>query len=172
MEEAILFAIQQLTGLPWLDNFMIALSLMGDNGLVWIIVTLVLLARRETRCYGLVCACALLLSLLLCNVLLKNLVARPRPYEMFEWLRPLVALPKDLSFPSGHASSSFAAATAMLGLGKKWSAPAYMVAFLIAFSRLYVGVHYFTDVLAGMLLGIFCGWLAQAIVRRFFAYKY
>lgn len=169
MEENILLAIQQLTGLPWLDNFMIAVSWLGNNGLVWCVIAVFLLARPKTRGSGLVCVFALLLSLLLCNLLLKNWVARLRPYEVLAWLQPLIALPADFSFPSGHASSSFAAATALAlsGINKKYTIPAFVLAVLIALSRLYVGVHYPSDVLAGMLTGLTCGFLAMAIMRRF-----
>ena len=169
MEESILFAIQQLTGWPWLDYLMTGLSWLGNNGLVWCVIAAVLLARPQTRASGLICALALVFSLLFCNILLKNLVARPRPYEILAWLQPLIPLPPDFSFPSGHTSSSLAAATALSfsGLKKKWAIPLIALALLISFSRLYVGVHYPSDVLAGLLLGLFCGYLAWSIGQRF-----
>ena len=161
-------AIQQFTGTPWLDTFMIAISWLGNNGLVWCVMAVVLLLRPKTRYHGLLCAMALLLSLLLCNVLLKNLLARPRPYEVLTWLQPLILPPQDFSFPSGHASSSFAAAASLIGLEKKWTVPAFMLASLISLSRLYVGVHYPSDVLGGLLLGLSCAYLARLLGRRFF----
>lgn len=169
MDESILYAIQQLTGLAWLDSFMLLLSRLGDNGLVWCVMAAVLLARRKTRASGLICTLALLFSLLFCNVLLKNLVARPRPYDTLLWLQPLIPLLPDFSFPSGHASSSFAAATAftLAGADKKWAVAAFVLALLISFSRLYVGVHYPTDVLGGLFLGLFCGHLAWTASLRY-----
>ena len=169
MDESILYAIHQLTGLPWLDSIMTGLSRLGDNGLIWCVITAALLAHPKTRANGLICALALVFSLLFCNVLLKILVARPRPYEALAWLQPLVPLLPDFSFPSGHASASFAAATALSfsGLKKKWAIPLFALAFLISFSRLYVGVHYLTDVLGGLLLGLFCGCLAWGIGLRY-----
>ena len=169
MDESLLFAIQQLTGRPWLDSVMIILSWLGDYGLVWCVMTAVLLARKKTRASGLVCATALLFSLLLCNVLLKNLLARTRPYDVLLWLQPLTLPLPDFSFPSGHASASFAAATAfaLTSPGKKWVVFAFMTAFLISFSRLYVGAHYPTDVLGGLFLGLLCGYLAWFLWRRY-----
>jgi undecaprenyl-diphosphatase len=170
MDESILFAIRQLTGQPWLDTLMVTLSWLGDNGLVWCAMAVILLARSKTRYSGLICAVALLFSLLLCNLLIKNLVARPRPYDILAWLQPLVPLLSEFSFPSGHASSSFAAASAiaLTSMNRKWHIPVYTLATLISFSRLYVGVHYPSDVLAGLFLGLFCGYLAWGIGRRFF----
>jgi len=167
MDETILYAIQQLTGLPWLDAFMITLGRLGDNGLVWCVIAAVLLVRPKTRLGGLVCVAALLLSLLFCNLLLKNLIARQRPYEMLAWLQPLIPLLTDFSFPSGHATSSFAAATAIAlsFRGRKCADFVFLLALLISFSRLYVGVHYPSDVLAGLILGLFCGFLAHRCLR-------
>jgi undecaprenyl-diphosphatase len=169
MDESILRAIWQLSGWPWLDNFMIALSWLGNNGLVWCVLAVLFLARAPTRRAGLLCALALLLSLILCNLLLKNLVARPRPYETLPWLRPLVPPLPDFSFPSGHACASCAAAAALAwsGLSKKWAIPAFALALLISFSRLYVGVHYPSDVLGGLLLGLLCGYVAWRVDTRY-----
>ncbi|MCL1905956.1 MAG: phosphatase PAP2 family protein [Clostridiales bacterium] len=170
MDESILYAIGQLSGLSWLDNFMIALSWLGDNGLVWCIMAVIMLIRPQTRWSGLVCVISMLLSLFFCNLLIKNLVARPRPYEMLAWLQPMVSPLPDYSFPSGHAASSFAAATAVALACRsgKWPVAAFATAILISFSRLYVGVHYPSDVLGGIVLGLFSGYAAQNIGRRFF----
>ena len=160
--------------MPWLDNLMIALSWLGDNGLVWCVMAAILLARAHTRESGLSCVMALLLSLLLCNILLKNLVARPRPYDTLAWLQPLLPPLADFSFPSGHASSSFAAATActLTGRNVKWAVPAFALAILISFSRLYVGVHYPSDIVGGIVLGFCCGyggWRSTGVIYRLFA---
>ena len=101
------------------------------------------------------CAVSLLLSLVINNLMLKNIIARPRPYDMIEGLKTLVAAPTDFSFPSGHTASSFAAATVLfLTLPKKYGIPAIILAALMGFSRLYIGVHYPTDVLAGLISGV------------------
>ena len=166
MDSSILLLIQQMTGLPPLDHFMTALSLIGDDGIIWCLITVALLINPKTRKCGVVCALSLILSLLFCNVLLKNLIARPRPYLVIDGLHPIVPLLSDFSFPSGHASSSFAFVTAVYlsELNKKWAAIVFVIALMISFSRLYVGVHYPTDVLGGVILGILCGHLANIII--------
>lgn len=158
----ILLWFQDYIRTPVLTPIMKVLSWMADGGICWIVLTLVLLLFAKTRRTGFCNALALLLSLLICNILLKNLVARVRPYEVVEGLSSLVGPMHDLSFPSGHSSTSFASATAItLSMSRenrrRWSVLLYVLAVLICISRLYVGVHYPTDVLAGAAIGIFCG---------------
>ena len=97
---------------------------------------------------------------------LKPLVARPRPYSYFPDMTLLVPALSDYSFPSGHSFASFAASTALFLHHRAPGIAAYALAVVIAFSRLYLYVHFPTDVLAGILLGILCGWLASKIVDR------
>ena len=111
-------------------------------------------------------AAALIIDLLLCNVLLKNLVARTRPYDVNTGIQLLVAKLRDYSFPSGHTAASFASATALYFAGEKklWK-PALVLACLIAVSRLYLYVHYPTDVLGGVVIGIIAGYLGYRLVK-------
>ena len=111
-------------------------------------------------------AAALIIDLLLCNVLLKNFVARTRPYDVNTGIQLLVAKLRDYSFPSGHTAASFASAAALYFAGEKklWK-PALVLACLIAVSRLYLYVHYPTDVLAGILLGLIVSVAANVICR-------
>ena len=102
----------------------------------------------------------------LCNVILKPLAARPRPFEVNMGVRLLIEAPKDFSFPSGHTGASFAAAAALFFVGSRGWIPAAVLAALIGFSRLYLYVHYPTDVLAGALLGIAAGWAACRLFRN------
>ncbi len=107
---------------------------------------------------------SLLLSLIFCNGILKHLVARPRPYTQIPGLQLLVPLASDWSFPSGHSSSLLCAGTVCLArLPKKAGVPLFVLALLIALSRLYVGIHYPTDVICGVLLGIVLALLAMKI---------
>ena len=107
-------------------------------------------------------AIALILDLILCNLVLKPLAARPRPCWIDEQVKLLVAAPKDYSFPSGHSAASFAAAVSIFVMHKKEGAAA-----LIAFSRLYLFVHFPTDVLAGIAVGFICAFLAAKIQNGF-----
>ncbi len=150
---------------PFLDKFFSAVTHLGDHGILWIILALALLCIPRTRRLGLCVALALVLDLLLCNILIKPLVARPRPYALRE-LALLIDAPKDFSFPSGHAAASLAAASALALNRSRLTVPALAAALVICFSRLYLYVHYPTDVLAGILLGCLCGLMAWLICRR------
>ena len=116
---------------------------------------------------------ALLLSLMFTNGILKHLVERPRPWLTVEGLTPLIAEHDPNSFPSGHTSASFAAASAWCRtLPRRWmGVTAVVLAALMGFSRLYVGVHFPSDVLAGVLVGLFCSWLTCLLWRRFAAWR-
>ena len=110
---------------------------------------------------------AVFFSLAFNNYFLKNLFERIRPYEVIDGLTLLVHKASDFSFPSGHAGSSFAAATAFFWILRgKIGAAAYVLAFLIAFSRLYIGIHYPTDVLCGMITGSLCGLAAGVLINK------
>ncbi|MBE5882413.1 MAG: phosphatase PAP2 family protein [Lachnospiraceae bacterium] len=138
----------------------------GNAGLIWIAVTCFLLAFKKTRRTGIACALALIFSLLFTNLLIKPLVARIRPYDLIEGLQILISKPRDFSFPSGHSSASFAAAWVMFRmLPKKAGIPALVYAFLMAFSRLYFGVHYPSDVLGGILLGMLYAIAAMRVLE-------
>lgn len=165
IEFSILDWIQTYLACPALDWLMVFLSRMGDSGFIWIIITVILLIPRRTRRYGLTSAAALLFSLLICNLGLKPLVMRERPFVGRE-IDLLVEAPQDYSFPSGHTSSSFASATALASHGRSWGIAAYILAALIAFSRLYLYVHFPSDVAAGMLIGLLCGALARLLVGK------
>ena len=150
----------------WLDSIVPFITSLGNKGILWIVLALVLLVLPSQRSTGSQVALALLFSVLLCNLILKNAVGRIRPFELAGITELLVALPDDTSFPSGHTSASFAAVTALM-LDRhflRW--PCLVVSVLIALSRLYLYVHFPTDVAAGALLGILCGCLAVLVWRR------
>lgn len=166
-EGGILTFIQGLRWAPF-DVLMKIITMLGDAGVFWILVCLVMLVYKKTRSTGIAGAISLILEALCVNVVLKNLIQRTRPYEVIEELTILIATPHDYSFPSGHAGSSFAVAVVIfLMLPKKWGIPAVTMAVMMAFSRLYVGVHFPTDILAGALIGTGTAILAVYLTRRF-----
>ena len=157
MEIHILDMIQNLRT-PIGDVVVPLITRLGDAGIIWIILTVLLLIIPKTRKTGVIMMAALLVDVLLCNVLRKNLVARTRPFDVNTAVQLLVAKPRDYSFPSGHTAASFASVTALYLAGEKkmWKA-ALVLAVLIALSRLYLYVHYPTDVLGGIMLGCLAG---------------
>ncbi len=150
----ILLWIQEYIRSDFLTPIFKFFTMLGDDGGIWIAIAILLLFFRKYRKTGAMVGLSLLGSLIFNNMLIKNLVARTRPYNVIETLTILVPDPGEFSFPSGHTSSSFAAGVVLyLMLPKKYGVPALILAVLISLSRLYVGVHYPTDVLGGMVMG-------------------
>ena len=146
---------------------MVAITKLGDAGIVWIILTVILLMIPKTRKSGVYMAVALIADLIICNVILKPIVARIRPYSINQTVQLLVTPLKDYSFPSGHTAASFASVSALYFAGRKrMAAGALIVSVLIAFSRMYLYVHYPTDVLGGLIIGLLCGWIADMIIQK------
>ena len=141
-----------------LDAFFSTITHIGDGGIFWIALAALLLCIPKTRKLGLCVAAALLFDVLLCNVLIKPAVDRVRPYAVRDVIL-LIRQPTDASFPSGHAAAAFAVSTALALRRSRLAIPAVILATVIAFSRLYLYVHYPTDVFAGIALGALCGWL-------------
>ena len=172
LDGGILLWIQDYLRNPVLTPILKVITTLGNGGAIWILLTLLLLMLPKTRKVGYMMMAALLGTLLINNILLKNLVARTRPYEVIEGLTYLVRRPSEYSFPSGHAGSSFAAACVMLRkLPKRYVIPEFVLAVLIELSRLYVGVHYPSDVLFGVISGILISYAAEAVVERIWKRK-
>lgn len=152
---------------PFLDEIMVFITRLGDAGIIWIVLSIVLLLIPKTRKSGAVMVVALVVDVLLCNIVLKNLIARTRPYDVNTGVHLLVAKLHDYSFPSGHTAASFASVTALYLAGEKklWKF-ALVLACLIAISRLYLYVHYPTDVLGGILFGVISGYLGYRKVLK------
>lgn len=142
---------------PVCDLLARGLDWVGDQGRIFLLLAVVLLCIRPTRPYGVILAAALVLDALVVNITLKPLVGRVRPYDASNAIAIIVPREGDLSFPSGHTAVAFAAAAALRPLGRApaWAALAFAV--LMGLSRLYLMVHYPTDVLAGALAGWLCG---------------
>lgn len=157
---------------PFLDVLMPFITHLGDAGIIWIVLAVILLFFKKYRKFGFMMITGLLLSLLINDNILKPLISRPRPFDLDVWkgmfIYPeLITRPDSLSFPSGHTSSSFAAAVVLIFTGRKRVyIPPLILAFFIALSRIYVHVHYCTDVLAGMVVGTLYGLLAFLLVAK------
>ncbi len=137
-----------------LDFLTPVLSKLGEWGAMWIVIAVVLLFFRRTRRCGVLMLITLAAGFLLGDLLIKPLVARVRPCNVRPYIEMIVDRPTSYSFPSGHATAAFGAATAIFLNHKRWGIAALVFALIVGFSRLYLYVHYPTDVLCGMLLGI------------------
>ncbi len=154
---------------PILDPIIVFITTLGNAGIIWIGLTILLAVRKSTRKTAAALAVALGLCLLWGNLLLKPLIGRIRPFNVQDAITLLIAAPLDYSFPSGHTMSSFAAAMVLLLTERRMGIPAMILAGLIAFSRMYLYIHYPTDVLAGLLMGCLFGWFAVRIVQKLHA---
>lgn len=156
IDKIILLWIQEYCRLDILTPFIKWVTSLGDRGFIWILLIIIFLITKKYRKTGIKMLCSLVLSTLIVNILLKNIVMRIRPYEVITELQLLIGKQVDFSFPSGHASSSFASAGILFYYNRyPWGIIAIIIATLIAFSRLYVGVHYPSDVIAGIIIGLF-----------------
>ena len=156
---------------PFLDFIMPWITILGDAGIFWMICAGVLAITKKYRRIGFGMAIAMALGLLVCNVTLKPLVARIRPYDFQETLgvtiNLLIEKQHDFSFPSGHTIASFEACTVILLGSRKLGIPATLLAILIAFSRMYLYVHYPTDVIASVILGTIFGIIGYLVSQNF-----
>ena len=151
----------------FLDSVLPVISAFGDKGIGWIILSLILLCFPKYRKAGLAMALALIFCLIIGNMTLKPLIARPRPYSYFPEMQLLIPPLEDFSFPSGHTFASFASATALFLFHRKEGIAACILAAVIAFSRMYFYVHFPTDILAGIILGIASGFTAFKLISRY-----
>lgn len=152
MEFDILYAINNLHN-PILDKIMIAITSLGNAGLIWIAIAVFMLFIKKTRKCGALMLVSMILGLIIGNGFLKNIIARERPCWIDTSIPLLIPNPLDYSFPSGHTLASFEAAVMIFLHNKKWGAISLILALVIAFSRMYLFVHFPTDILGGMVLG-------------------
>lgn len=166
----ILDAIQGIR-FGFLDKFMVFVTRLGDEGYLWIALAVLMICFEKTRKCGIMLAIALVMGLLVGNLGLKNLIARERPYvQNPEMLKQLLIPPlSSYSCPSGHTMSSFECAVAIFLWNKKFGIPALVVASLIAFSRMYLYVHFLTDVLLGALIGVAIAFLTKLVYDKLLA---
>lgn len=167
IDAGILLFIQEHLRIEALNGFWKAITVLGNAGWFWVVLALILIIPRKTRKIGLTALLSMFVCFLVTNVVLKNWIARPRPYVTVSSIYPLIPKPAEYSFPSGHACVSFASAFIYYRMmPRKYGISAIVLASLIAFSRLYVGVHYPGDVLGGIL----AAWVGSTLVY-WFLYK-
>ncbi len=168
----ILHSIQDLS-CSTLDFLMPKITILGNGGILWVLIAIFLLFNSRTRKSGIQLGAGCVGCVLIGNLLLKNIIARNRPCWIEEHAM-LIAMPNDYSFPSGHTMASFAAATILWHWNRKVGIAAYLLAGAIAFSRLYLFVHFPSDVLAGAGIGCIIGiasvkgtdWILQKITKK------
>lgn len=154
LDWSILHMIQEFVRCPVLDAILPKLTALGNGGAIWLLAGVVLLCTKKYRKQGILLLGGLALGGLVGNVFLKHLVARPRPCWLDESVAMLIAVPKDYSFPSGHTLSSTIGAVILTYTDRRFGCIAIPLAVLIAFSRLYLYVHFPSDVLTGAVLGL------------------
>lgn len=152
----------------FMDSFMPFITKFGDEGIFWIAVAVLLFLFPKTRKIGLGMGFAMALGLLICNGIMKPMIARPRPYDFQlaqfgKTIQLLIEAESSFSFPSGHTIASFEASVVLLKNDKRMGIPAFILAILIAFSRMYLYVHYPTDVLLSVLLGTLFAFVGNAL---------
>jgi len=158
--------VQEHVRCDFLDPIMMMASHANDYGIICIATCFVLVAVKKTRQGGIMAATSLSFEVVACNLLLKNIIQRPRPYLVMEDLQILVAHETSYSFPSGHTASSFAVAYALTHAFGRRGALAYLPAATISASRLYVGVHYPSDIICGAVLGTVAAAVACKLLTK------
>ncbi len=165
LDTNILFFVQDNLRNNVLNDIVVWFTSLGNAGLMWILVIAALIAYKGTRKEGLGCAVSLILCFIVVNVFLKNVVARVRPYDAIEQIRCLVGPQADYSFPSGHTAIAFAASVPVFIISdKRLGVIMIIFSVLMALSRIYVCVHYPTDVIGGAVIGILCGVVAGMVI--------
>lgn len=165
MEFEILYKLQEMHN-AFLNPLMIGVTTLGDSGLIWILIAIILLFFKRTRNCGIL----MLLSMAVCfiagNLCIKNLVQRPRPFQVDASVSLLIPPPGEYSFPSGHTMHGFTAATIIFLHNRKAGIAALLFAAVIAFSRMYLFVHFPTDILGGLIIGVAAAIIVYSIACR------
>lgn len=201
----LLIAIQNALNADWLTPIMKIITFFGEGGYFWIAVCLFLMIFKRTRRLGILCSLSLMLTFICCNLALKPLIDRTRPWITFTAVNAMLPPPGDSSFPSGHSANAMGPAWAMFintvpvrhkvrkegsdevrlmksydevpclgwkGTGAdprlmhKFGIAGVVLAVLIGLSRLYLGMHYPSDVLCGLLLGIICATIIHLLIKK------
>ena len=149
----------------FIDKLMIAVTLSGELGIIWIIISFFLFSRTKYTKEAIMVLLAIALASILGEGIIKHIVKRKRPFIKNNIIKLMIAQPGTYSFPSGHTASSFAAATVFIRTDMRLTYLIVVIAILISFSRLYLRVHYLSDVIGGIILGVFSGTIVVMIFK-------
>lgn len=166
LDWSILHWIQNVAVCPALDVLMPKITALGNGGAVWLAAAGGLICTKKYRRQGICLLAGLAAGVLVGNVVLKNVIARSRPCWLDPSVRMLIQVPQDYSFPSGHTLSSAIGATVLTRTDRRFGYVAIPLAALIAFSRLYLYVHFPSDILGAAVLGVLIGETARRWGRR------
>lgn len=167
LDSSILLFIQDNLRCSILNFIMKIFSAMGDGVVILAIMAVIFLLFPKCRRASFYAVCAIAFCFVINNLILKNWVARIRPYEVVDGLELIIAIADDWSFPSGHACAAFAAAFMFTKCKGGWWGLTYIPAALIALSRIYVGIHYPTDIIAGAAIGTLGALLVYIVFNHF-----
>ena len=166
MDLELLLWIQEFIVHDFISPLVIFYTQLGEMGILWIIIIIGLLSNKKTRVLGILCAFSLITEFVINDLILKNIIARNRPFIDYPF-DLLIKIPSSYSMPSGHSASSFAVAMVFVFRKEKGSVLMILLASLMAFSRLYLFVHYPSDVFIGILLGTFVAFAVVSIQRKY-----
>lgn len=165
------YSLQHNLNSELFNKVMIFFTILGDNGMIWIAVALILFLNRKYRKIGVFSIVSLIICALAVNVILKPLIHRPRPFSELADITLLIKAPKDYSFPSGHTAASFVMVYIFFRHIKKYFIPVLITGILIAFSRMYLTVHFPSDILVGLIIGLLSGYAGEKIADGFYRKK-
>ncbi len=151
----------------FLDAVMPMVTMCGNMGIFWVVIALVISTKAKYRKCSITMLIGLIFGVLIGNLVVKNAVQRDRPCWIVEMQDMLIANPQDFSFPSGHTLSSFCSAAILYHYDKRIGIPSFGMAILIAFSRLYLYVHFPTDIVGGAILGIMIAALSIKVTNKY-----
>ncbi|MCT4509619.1 MAG: phosphatase PAP2 family protein [Tepidibacter sp.] len=162
----ILNYIQSSIGNTAIDKLMVFMTMLGNKGIIWIAISLFLIINKKTRKVGIMAITVFIITGILGEGLIKPLVKRARPFVNYPSFNLIIKAPLTYSFPSGHTALSFAVASILLKEFKKYGVIFLILAILIAFSRVYLFVHYPSDVIVGIIMGVMCAWITSKIFNK------
>lgn len=167
LDSNILLFVQDNLRNEILNDIVVWFTSLGNAGLIWILIILAFILNKKTQKKGVYCAFSLILCFILVNLFLKNAVARTRPYDAIEQIRCLIGPQSDYSFPSGHTAIAFAASVPVfIILNKVIGSVMIVFSILMGLSRIYICVHYPTDVICGAIAGLLCGIVACKVYQK------